>query len=420
MMLARSALSLCCVVGSLLAQAAATGLVGVAAPTVAGGKPLLWSLRDGGSADLVVQALADGAVPYFAWCEAGHPERVHGGANGMGFAIVAAPVASDGLRDPAVRLEALLQEALRSCRTVAEFEAQLTKGDAAGRGCVANIAVLDASGAAAMFDVQATTWQRVDAGAAERGFVLRDGRLPVAGPSPAGQPGVSVPVDGRRALAEAVCRSSRATELSARVVLQHLLRDLTVPPGAQRPPRGRLDTRDLVHRQSTVGALVVQGVGNGENSGWTTMWVTLGQPLFTAALPLFPAAGAVPRLVAGDPRSALAGQSQRLQEAFYVAADGDAPKDLRWLRTDLLSPLRRDLLFHEAETFARLDEALANWRGAGGGAGAEPPRPQLRLFQEAMQKRLQQELADQQSRRDAADKAAEKPAEKVGEKSAEK
>lgn len=420
MTLARTALTFCCLVGSLFAQAAATGFVGVAAPTVAGGKPLLWSLRDGGSPDLVVQALADGAVPYFAWCEAGHPERVHGGANVAGFAIVAAPVAADGLPDPAGKLEALLQDALRSCRTVAEFEAQLVKGDAAGRGCVANIAALDASGAAAMFDVQPTTWQRIDANAADRGLVLRDGRLPVAGPSPAGQAGVGAPLDGRRALAEAVCRSSRAAELSARVVLQHLLRDLTVPPGSPRPPRGRLDTRELVHRQSTVGALVVQGVGNGENSGWTTMWVALGQPLFTTALPLFPAAGAVPRAVAGDPRSALAGQSQRLQEAFYVAADGDAPKDLRWLRTDLLSSLRRDLLFHEAETFARLDEALANWRGVGGGAGAEPPRPQLRLFQEAMGKRLQQELADQQQRRDAADKAAEKSGEKRTEKPAEK
>jgi hypothetical protein len=203
--------------------------------------------------------------------------------------------------------------------------------------------------------------------------------------------------------------------LSARIVLQRVLRDVTPPTGAPRSPRDRLDTRALVHRQSTTGALVVQGVANGENSGWTQMWVTLGQPLCTTAMPLFPAAGAVPRAVAGDPRSSLAAESQRLQKLLYVAEDGDEAKDRRWLRTDLLAPLRRALLYHEAETFALLDEALANWRkgvadgaapGPEGGVAAAPPRPQLRLFQEAMQKRLQQELAD---RRKACEAASRPP-----------
>lgn len=386
---------------SLVAQAAVGGLVGVVGAGAAGGRPVLWSMRDGGSEDLVVQTLADGAVPYFAWCEAGHPERVHGGANVAGLGVVAVLVAVDGLAEADARLAALLQEALRSCRTLAELEVLLQKGDADGRGFAANIAVLDAAGGAAMFDVQPTTWARADATVADRGFLVRDGRMPVS----------SLPADGRRALAEAACRSPGVTELSARMVLQRVLRDVTPPTGAPRSPAGRLDTRALVHRQSTTGALVVQGVANGENSAWTQMWVTLGQPLCTTAMPLFPAAGAVPRPVAGDPRSALAAESQRLQQLLYVAEDGDEAKDRRWLRTDLLAPLRRALLYHEAETFALLDEALANWRkgvadgaapGPEGGVAAAPPRPQLRLFQEAMAKRLQQELADQRKACEAA------------------
>jgi hypothetical protein len=379
---------------SLVAQAAVGGLVGVVGAGAAGGRPVLWSMRDGGSEDLVVQTLADGAVPYFAWCEAGHPERVHGGANVAGLGVVAVLVAVDGLAEADARLAALLQEALRTCRTLAELEVLLQKGDADGRGFAANLAVLDAAGGAAMFDVQPTTWARADATVADRGFLVRDGRMPVSSQS----------ADGRRALAEAACRSPGVTELSARIVLQRVLRDVTPPTGAPRSPRDRLDTRAMVHRQSTTGALVVQGVANGENSGWTQMWVTLGQPLCTTAMPLFPAAGAVPRAVAGDPRSSLAAESQRLQKLLYVAEDGDEAKDRRWLRTDLLAPLRRALLYHEAETFALLDEALANWRkgvadgaapGPEGGVAAAPPRPQLRLFQEAMQKRLQQELVDQ-------------------------
>lgn len=392
---------------SLAAQVAVGGLVGVVGPGAAGGRPLLWSLRDGGSPDLVVQALADGAVPYFAWCEAGHPERVHGGANVAGLAVVAVPVVVDGLAEAEGKLAALLQETLRACRTLAEFEVLLQRGDADGRGFAANIAVLDAAGAAAMFDVQPTTWARADATVADRGFLVRDGRVPVS----------SQPADGRRALAEAACRSPGVTELSARIVLQRVLRDITPPAGAPRSPRDRLDTRSLVHRPSTTGALVVQGVANGENSGWTQMWVTLGQPLCATAMPLFPAAGAVPRAVAGDPRSSLAAESQRLQQLLYVAEEGDEAKDRHWLRTDLLAPLRRALLYHEAETFALLDEALANWRkgvaggaapGPDGGVAVAPPRPQLRLFQEAMQKRLQQELVDRRKGCEAASRPAGK------------
>lgn len=407
MVFVRMVLLFCCLAASSVAQTAAGGLVGVVGPGAAGGRPLLWSMRDGGSEDLVVQALADGAVPYFAWCEAGHPERVHGGANVAGLGVVAVLVAVDGLAEPEAKLAALLQDALRSCRTLAELEVLLQKGDADGRGFAANLAALDAAGAAAMFDVQPNTWTRADATIADRGFLVRDGRLPVS----------SQPADGRRALAEAACRSPGVTELSARIVLQRVLRDVTPPTGAPRAPAGRLDTRALVHRQSTTGALVVQGVANGEHSGWTQMWVTLGQPLCSTAMPLFPAAGAVPRPVAGDPRSALAAQSRRLQELLYTAADGDEAEGLRWLRTDLLAPLRRALLYHEAETFALLDEALANWRkgvaggaasGPEGGVAAAPPRPQLRLFQEAMQKRLQQELDDQRKSVEAASRPAGK------------
>jgi len=65
-------------------------------------------------------------------------------------------------------------------------------------------------------------------------------------------------------------------------------------------------------------------------------------------------------------------------------------------------------MFHEAETFALLDEARANWRAA----GERPPLPQLRQFQEAMATRLQQQLADLTARPSAP--AAAPPTEPKG------
>lgn len=392
-----------CLAGTCLAQAPVSGLVGVAAPTVAQGRPLLWILRDGGSPDLVVQPLADGPVRYLAWCEAGQPGRVLGGANESGLAITGTlvPVASGGdeARPGAdTALCAVLKEALRSCRDVAAAETLLRSSDAKGRAFAAHVVAIDAAGTAALFEVRPGSSTRVDAATAERGVLVRGGSFPMA----EGQ------ADERQRLAEAVFARAPADGISASFVLQQVARDLTLPAGAVRARQGRLDTRATLHQQSTTGALVVQGVANGEDVGWTTLWVSLGQPLFTAALPLFPAAGVVPRAVAGDPRSALAQASQRLQERFYATAEGAEPADLRWLRTDLLPPVRRELIFHEAETVALLGEARENWRAA----GERPPLPQLRQFQEAMAARLQQQLADLAAR--PAAPAAAPPAESKG------
>lgn len=376
-----------CLAGVCVAQSPVAGLVGVVAPKVAQGRALLWSLRDGGSPDLVVQPLADGSVRYFAWCEAGRPGRVHGGANVAGLAIAAVPAGVASLpagADAADELARFLQGALRSCRDVGAVESLLRAGDATGRAFTANVVVVDVDGAAALFEVRPRSSARFDAATAEGGVLVRSGSSRAT----------EAPVDERQRLAEAVFARSPVGGVSAGFVLQQVARDLTLPGGAPRPRDGRLDTRATLHRHTTIGALVVQGVAKGEDVGWTTMWVSLGQPLCTAALPLFPAAGAVPRLVAGDPRSALALASQRLQEQLYVSADGAEAPDLRWLRTDLLPPVRRDLMFHEAETSALLDEARANWRAA----GERPPLPQLRQFQEAMAARLQQQFADLSAR----------------------
>lgn len=369
--------------GFCVAQSPVAGLVGVAAPKVANGRPMLWVLRDGGSPDLVVQPLADGRLRYLAWVDAGQPARVHGGANEAGLGIAAVPKnGSEGATAASAEMAlcGVLKDALRTCRDAAAVETLLRSTDTTGRVFAASVVVVDAAGSAVLFEVRPESTARFDAAEAERGTLVRGGSLA----KPEG------PTDERQRLAEAVLARVPADGITVGFVLQQLARDLTPPSEGPRAPAGRLDTRTTLHRQTTTGAMVVQGVANGEDVAWTSMWVSLGQPLFTAALPLFPAAGVVPRQVAGDPRSALATASQHLQERFYVPADGAGAGDLRWLRIDALPPVRRELMFHEAETGALLDEARANWRTA----GPRPPLPQLRQFQEAMAARLQQQLAD--------------------------
>lgn len=418
--------ALLALLGSATAQAASPTsdrgeecTIGVACGrATADGRPLLWKNRDAHQRDNVIAALADGKVPYFALCDAGNTTLVWGGANAAGFAIVNA-VARDF---PEVSAKgpvngAFMKLALQQCTTVAELEALLKETDTSGRRTRANFAVIDARGGAAMFEVGHTTWKKFDATASDTGIVVRTNFATTTGQGERGM--------DRYLRADELCRSPQAKLMTPRFLLQQVLRDLRAPQSAQRGEKGRLDTRETLHRQTTVAALVVQGVQEDESPAWTTMYAVLGQPLFSMAVPLFPSCGAVPLALAGDPKSAICDASQRLAAPFYVPAgtaeiaphspaepaagtpptepakpaepsqpappaEAEASGPLLWLRTDTVPLTRRSVLFGEADVLARHEEALGVWRKA----GPNPPPASQRAYQEAMAKLVLQQLRE--------------------------
>ncbi|MBL8752942.1 MAG: hypothetical protein JNK15_06530 [Planctomycetes bacterium] len=358
------------------------------------GRPLLWKLRDAHKVDNVVLPLADGKVPYFALCDAGDAKAVWGGMNTAGFAIVnsvSRDLAQGSDKGPANG--AFMKLALQTCTTVAEFETLLQSTNDNGRRTRANFAVIDAAGGAALFEAGHKTFTRFDADKDEAGVVVRTNFATTA----EGGRGKE-----RFARAAAILKTPAAKALSPRFVLQQVLRDVQAPPSAQAGERGRLDTRETICRQTTVAALVLHGVKAGEDAKWATMWVVLGHPLFQVAMPLFPAAGAVPMAVAGDPKSSLCDLARRLREPFFVdgapaekpegeeAEEAEQAGGLQWLRTDTMPVVRRSILFAEAEVLALHAEAVANWKQALG----KPVPPAMRAFQEAMARRIGAQLKE--------------------------
>lgn len=367
--------------------------VGVACGrATADGRPLLWKNRDARQRDNVVMALADGRIPYFALCDAGKVDVVWGGANLAGFCIlnaVSRDLPEGGKAGPGNG--AFMKLALQSCENVEQFEALLKQTDATGRRTRANFGVVDAAGAAAFFEAGPTSFQRFDAAAEATGLLVRTNFAATGG----GDRGRD-----RFTRAAALLALPAARPLTPRFLLQQMLRDVQAPPGAAAGGAGRLDTRETIHRQNTVAALVLHGVQKGEDPRWTTMWTILGQPLFGVAVPLLPVAGTVPAQLAGDPRSAVCDLSRRLAEAFYVdtdaaasddeAAEGEVAGTLRWLRTDTMPVVRRAVLFAEAEILGHHEEVFAAWRKA----GPVPQPAAARAFQEAMARRVLRTLTE--------------------------
>jgi hypothetical protein len=343
--------------------------VGVASGrATADGRPLLWKNRDAQKRHNVVTAFADGKHPYVAICDAGTKTSVWGGANAAGFCIinsVSRDLPQGSTKGPGNG--SFMKRALMQCETVEDFEALLTATAATGRRTRANFGVIDARGGAAFFETSHLTHRRFDAAKAERGLLVRSNFATTAN----GDRGRD-----RFARAEALCRSvPKANKLDHGFLLQQFCRDLQAPPTATPGEAGQQDVRETIHRQTTVAAMVFHGCKQDEDPRWTTMWAILGQPLFSLAVPCFPAAGAVATELAGDPRSELCNTSLRLQDAFYAlpapATDGgeagseaEVSGATRWLLLEHLPALQRVLLPAERDALAATAAQLAAWQQA--------------------------------------------------------
>lgn len=347
--------------------------VGVASgKATADGRPLLWKNRDAQSRHNVARWFDDAKHPYVAICDAGNPTVVWGGANAAGFCImnsVSRDMPGDSKTGPGNG--AFMKFALRECTTVAEFEQFLERTAKSGRRTRANFGVIDASGGAAIFETGHATHVRFDAADDPRGIVLRANFATSA----KGDRGKD-----RLARATALCaKLPEGTKLDSRYLLQEFCRDLEPPPTAKSGVEGTQDVRETIHRQSTVAAMVFHGVKEGEDAAFTTMWAVLGQPLFSVAVPCWPAAGPTAAVMGGRERSALCNAALELADAFYEVPLPKQPEDKqaadaenrseaevagapRWLRVHELPAVRRELGAAEDEVLRTTTERLAELR----------------------------------------------------------
>ena len=364
--------------------------VGVACGrATADGRPLLWKNRDASSRDNVVRYFTDGDIPYVALCNAGSTKSAWGGANRAGFCIMNS-VSRDlaGGSDDGPGNGGFMKRALMECRSVDDFEALLERTADGQRQTRANFGVIDATGGAAFFETGHRHHVRFDADETVSGILVRTNFATTA--------------DGDRgrerfARATAICRALPEARggsggLTHGFLLDEFLRDLTPPPSAVPGAPGRQDVRETIHRQTTVASMVFHGAATGEDALRTTMWAIVGQPLFSVAVPTWPAAAGVSPLLAGDPTSPICDAARALAAGFYEspaveegddARDDEVAGDIRWLRTDGLDRVRAALGAMERRIRRTTKTRLDAWFGSDA-----PPTPvEMRALHERQARR---------------------------------
>ena len=188
-----------------------------------------------------------------------------------------------------------MYQALGSCKNLKDFEKLLDKMKKP-RGVEANFGVIDAEGGAAYYEVNNTTWTKIDVNdpkIAPEGFLVYTNHS----------------YTGRKDEGMGYVRYNTANEILHKAWIQGLdftpqwifnnlsrsyynsLLGIDLNKNPELAPDGWFVDQDFIPRRSTSASIVVKGVKQDENPELTVMWTILGYPPCSIAIPLFVAAG---------------------------------------------------------------------------------------------------------------------------------
>lgn len=343
----------------------------VAGKATKDGRPLLWKNRDVEDVHNEAVYIPGGAYPLVGVAPAGSTAAILMGVNSAGLAIensVSYDLEGSSAEDNGVFMKLVLQ----SCATVAEFERLLQETNADGRRTKANFGVIDATGAAAIFETGNHTFAKYDANdpaTAPSGFIVRTNFAFIGDGSGGGHERYC------RAL-ELIGNGIAAGEMSHEYLLRRVARDLRndrVDPyplpyeGSQEGhPAGYIRTYYSINRYFTRSCAVFHGVRSGEDPRLSTMWVVLGEPACGVAVPLWVHAGGAPPETDGALTAPLCDAALEKKFACYTDTSGRPEAD-QYLNTYALDDgtgggILNFSLPIEDWVLARAEQALGSWR----------------------------------------------------------
>jgi hypothetical protein len=299
-----------------------TTLVAAGAATPGGG-PLLWKNRDTNTLSNKVILVNEHPYSFLALIDADDSagRAAWGGVNAAGFAI--ANSASYNLPQPTGELAeqegVVMAEALRTCRTVDDLEQMIIRRQGKRLGVRTNLFAIDATGAAAIIETHNHGYKRYDA-ASVPGFRMANTNFSRSGGEDAGAGYLRFDRESQ------ILDTLGAGTIDAATVFRLLARDLGHPL-VKHPPREEwkrlpatppywIHSNYTIDRPSTASAVVVEGVPPGQDPMYTTLWVALGEPVTTIAVPLWFAAGAPPDEVWQGKDAPIASEAFRLKDVL--------------------------------------------------------------------------------------------------------
>lgn len=374
----KSILSLLLLVVVKLSLACTTAVIsGKATPD---GRPLLWKLRDTEAYENKLMYMEDGKYAAVGLVNSDDAEgtQIWSGSNEMGFAIMNS--ASFNLRNNDTityrdKEGFLMKQALISCATVDEFE-QFLKDYPKPMGVEANFGVIDATGAAAYFETDDNGYTKFDANdpvLAPNGYIIRSNY------SYTGTPNVGYGFIRFSTTESLFYEAAGANQLDLDFLMNKVSRSqynsLTKVDLFENLPADEFDAtyvnnQDCITRYSTTNSMVIQGVKDGENADFTTIWTILGNPLSAVNIPVWvDKKVSLPEVMTAveDFNSPMCDMSLILKDVFHpiTRGSGTAYMDMSKVANLMGTGIYQKIKPLEDEIVARGKGLLDKWRRKG-------------------------------------------------------
>jgi hypothetical protein len=331
------------------------------------GRPMLWKNRDTDFLDNKVIFVKETPYSYLALVNAEDRSGrwAYAGLNSAGFAIFNSVAYNlpDGSGETKDLEGTIMADALRKCSTVDDFEKYIQENLGPSLGSLANYGVLDAEGGAALFEVSNHAYKKFLA-ADFPGKYMVNTNFARSGESGTGAGYL------RFARASQLFRELQPGLIAHPPILGRFSRDtghvlVSQPAYPQfKNISGKtaywISSRDTIDRDITSAAVVICGRKPGEENPPATLWVMLGEPLFTIAVPLWVETGTAPIPLRQGEKTTLLAESQRLKKLArpYTESDRCAYLDVTKLDNREGTGFLPRLLQVEKEIFALTDDFL--------------------------------------------------------------
>lgn len=303
-------------------------------------RALLWKNRDSSHKMNELILFDYGNVKFIGLINNNDTTQVWSGVNNFGFAIMNSESRDLISLDDTTCYDdegVLMKEALKTCKTIDDFENLLNVTNESGRKVTSNFGVIDANGRAAYFETGNHQFFKQEA---QKEFIIR----------------ANFSMNGRGDEKYGLFRYHRAHQwfqqltkeknLTPAGIINNIIADPYMPPTIT--PKNfkeykRVYIYDSICRYSTVAATVVEGVQRGENPEMTTFWINLGSTAASVAIPLWVYAESIPESMAGEEESELNRVFRELRD--YIG-NGDkkhiSPANYREIRK-ALAPLQKEI-----------------------------------------------------------------------------
>ncbi len=348
----------------------------ISGKATADGRPILWKNRDISHTKNEVAYITDGKYAVTAQVNAGSRGSIWMGVNSAGLCIENSMckdlIGPKDIKGPGNG--GFMLKALQNCATVDEVEKLLEETNKSGRTTSGAFGVIDAQGGAVLFEAAFDKYVKFDANdpqVAPEGIIVRS-NFSCTGqkfdcPPPSDKLGEIYSAERYKRAAAILL--PEAGKVDVKTLLRACARDLADGDGV--PYTGSVNgapgdlpdfihTKNTISRTTTVSWAVFHGVKPGENPLLTTMWLGLGDPKFSAAVPCWVAtAGVAEELASKDKEGApICKAVNELRGRFYS-------KDEDGVRTEGLEKIWQTLWPLEDELVERTSASLTTWRQSG-------------------------------------------------------